>query len=540
MVIRKPYAFLIKNFKKIHIALLLFSLYIYYKVIKTNQFVGDFISLGAYNESIDSITKYITSILLIVIVLSFLGNLALILLLRHKDKPWKLYLVPAITYGVLFFILIWARSFFAFYDGSETGADIRLIRDIIFISTIAQFPIVLIYSMRILGLDISRFNFRMDEEYLEMDKEDRQELEINFNIDYHMFIRFFNKAKRYVKYFYLEHKKICNAIFAVIAIIILRKIIVFVFITNKSYKEGQVYNANGYTIVINNSYYSDKDKGGNKIEGGKAFVVVDASLTNNRDERELDLNNFHIIKGIDDYTQESTTYAKSFDDLGKTVDSIQKIKKGQTIRTILIYKVNRDKKVRTNKYVLYYQELNGGNDTHLRKIRLKIKDLSVLSVNKTLKMTDEMPIKTSKYDDAIRFESAKLKDKTKFVKGEIASTAYEFMDAEVVAPEGNKILELEFSSQEIEGKELIDFSSNYGKIKYDDNNKDKVIKIKSAVGRKYYGKNLYILVPNTIESVDKIELIYTIRDKRYTIKLSKASDSDELEELDEFEELEGE
>lgn len=532
MVIRKPYAFLIKNFKKIHIALLLFSLYIYYKVIKTNQFVGDFISLGAYNASIDSITRYITSTLLIIIVLSFLGNLVLILLLRHKDKPWKLYLVPAITYGVLFLILIWARSFFAFYDGSETGADIRLIRDIIFISTIAQFPIVLLYSMRILGLDISRFNFRMDEEYLEMDKEDREELEINFNIDYHMFIRFFNKAKRNIKYFYLEHKKICNGVFAVIVLLLLRRLIVFVFITNKSYKEGQVYNANGYTIVINNSYYSDKDKGGNKIEGGKAFVIVDASLTNNSDERELDLNNFHIIKGVDDYTQESTTYAKSFDDLGKTVNSIQKIKRGQTIRTILIYKVNRDKKVKTNKYVLYYQELNGGNDTHLRKIRLKIKDLSTLSEEKTLKMTDEMPIKTNKYDDLVAFENARLTNKATYSKVDVEDQEYQFMDDEVVAPEGYKILVIDFSSQEIEGKELIDFSINYGKIKYDDNNKDKVIKIKSAVERKYYGKTLYILVPNTIESVDKIELIYTIRDKRYTIKLSKISNTDELEELE--------
>ena len=532
MVIRKPYAFLIKNFKKIHIALMLFSLYIYYKVIKTNQFVSDFISLGAYNSAIDSITGYITSILLIVIILSFLGNLALILLLRHKDKPWKLYLVPAITYGVLFLILIWARSFFALYDGSETGADIRLIRDIIFISMIAQFPIIIIYAMRILGLDISRFNFKMDEEYLEMDKEDRAELEINFNIDYHMFIRFFNKAKRNIRYFYLEHKKICNTIFAVIALILLRKLIVFVFITNRSYKEGQIYKANGYTIVINNSYYSDKDKAGNKIEGNKAFVIVNASLTNNRDERELDLNNFHIIKGVDDYTQESTTYAKSFDDLGKTVDSLQKIKKGQTINTILIYKVKRDKKVKTNKYVLYYQELNGGNNAHLRKIRLKIKDLSTLSEEKTLKMSEEMPVKTSKYDDLITFEDAKLTDKATFVKSDVVFNEYEFMNDEVAAPEGNKILLLEFSSQEIEGKELIDFSINYGKIKYDDNKKDKVIKIKSAVGRKYYGKYLYILVPNTIESVDKIDLIYTIRDKRYTIDLSDVSNEDDEEDLE--------
>ena len=527
MVIRKPYAFLIKNFKKIHIALLLFSLYIYYKVLKTNGFISEFVSLGSYDPNVEPITKYITFILLMVIFISFIGNIGLILLLRHKGKPWKLYLVPAIEYGVLIFILIWARNFFNYYDGTQTGMDIRLIRDIMYIATIGQFPIVLIYAMRILGVDLQKFNFKMDEEYLELTKEDREELEININIDYHAFVRLFNKTKRYLTYFYLEHKKICNGIAIIIVVILLRRLLIFVFVTNKSYDEGEIYNANGYTIVIKNSYYTDKNKIGETIEEDRAFIILDLSITNNWDKRDLNLSNFHIIKGVDDYTEVSKTHASDFDDLGKTVDSIQKIKNKETINTILIYNVKKDKKVKTNNYVLYYQEINGGNDTHLRKIKLKINDLSKLKEDKKLKLSQKMDISTNELKEKITLETAELKEKISYLKGENLFHSYQIVDAELEAELGTKILEISFTSDEIDGKELIDFSTKYGRIKYDDNGKIRLEKIKNAITSKYYGKNLYIIVPSSIEKIDDVDLVYTIRNKRYTYDLAPLPEGEE-------------
>ena len=42
MIIRKPYAFLIKNFKKIHIALLILGLFVGYKLFDVTSFVNEF------------------------------------------------------------------------------------------------------------------------------------------------------------------------------------------------------------------------------------------------------------------------------------------------------------------------------------------------------------------------------------------------------------------------------------------------------------------------------------------------------------------
>ena len=65
MIIRKPYAFLIKNFKKIHIFLLLISLYVAYRLFDVSKFVNDFMSLGSYDLFQKPITNHITTFLLI-------------------------------------------------------------------------------------------------------------------------------------------------------------------------------------------------------------------------------------------------------------------------------------------------------------------------------------------------------------------------------------------------------------------------------------------------------------------------------------------
>ena len=519
MVVRKPYAFLIKHFKKIHIALLLFSLYIYYKVLRTNGFVVEFVSLGSYNSSIDPISNYISMPLLLVIIIAFLGNLSLILLLRHKSKPWKAYLIPAIEYGVLLFVLIWTRNFFNLYDGTQTGMDIRLLRDIIFISMIGQFPIVLIYAMRILGVDLQKFNFKMDEEYLEMDKDDREELEINFNIDYHMFIRLYNKTKRYLKYFYLEHKRICNGILIIIAILILRNIYIFLFVTNKTYKEGDIYNANGYTIVIKNSYYTDKDKKGEIIEKGRAFVIVNISITNNWQSRDLNLNNFHIIKGIDKYSQNSTTHELEFEDLGKTVDSIQQIKRDETINTILIFKVKKDEKVNVSKYVLYYQELT---ETHLRKIKLNIEDLSKITDGGQVKEEEKLRIKTNNMNETFTFEQPEILQEINYTVQECKSENKCVMNSvPATAAEGTKFIKIPFSSKAFDGKEMVDFSTDYGKIIIrDSKEKDMEFAFKSAVRGKYYGKYLFITLRDTDLEVNKeLRIQYIVRNKKYLVTL---------------------
>ena len=70
-------------------------------------------------------------------------------------------------------------------------------------------------------------------------------------------------------------------------------------------------------------------------------------------------------------------------------------------------------------------------------------------------------------------------------------------------------------------KELIDFSNNYGKIKYVDNeNITRVIGIKDILkSQDYLGKYLYIEVPASLEQSKAIEFIYTLRNQKYYYKI---------------------
>ena len=89
MIIRKPFAFLIKNFKKIHIVLLLLSLFVAYKIIDVNLFVNDFMKLGAYDLYADPISNHISLFMLISVVLLSFGSFVLVILLKYKNSLHK-------------------------------------------------------------------------------------------------------------------------------------------------------------------------------------------------------------------------------------------------------------------------------------------------------------------------------------------------------------------------------------------------------------------------------------------------------------------
>ena len=165
MIIRKPYAFLIKNFRKIHIALLLVGLFILYKTIDTAGFVNDFMRYGTYDLYADPITNHVSGLLTIFILVMLAGTAALLFLLMHKKKPWKTYLIPIVVYAVLFFVLAMIKSFFRTYTEIVDSANLLLSRDLLMIMLVGQLPAMGIFVMRIFGLDVKKFDFNADLEF---------------------------------------------------------------------------------------------------------------------------------------------------------------------------------------------------------------------------------------------------------------------------------------------------------------------------------------------------------------------------------------
>ena len=183
MIIRKPYAFLIKNFRKIHVFLLLLCGYIYYKNMQTRSFVSDFLQLGSYDAYNEPITDYASYLAIFFLIITIILSGVLVIVLRHKKKPWKLYLIPVLSYTFLLIVFLITIALFSSYETGSGSTGIRAVNDLLFMATLPQYVVIIIWLIRIFGIDLNKFDFKSDQEYLELSSEDREEIEISVNID---------------------------------------------------------------------------------------------------------------------------------------------------------------------------------------------------------------------------------------------------------------------------------------------------------------------------------------------------------------------
>jgi len=517
MIIRKPYAFLIKNFRKIHIALLVIGLFVFYKTIDTAGFVNEFMKDVVYDLYADPVTNHISSFMTLGIFIMIAGSVSLLLLLMHKKKPWKTYILPVAVYVLLFFILSMIKGFFNTYTESVDVTNLRLSRDLLMILMVAQVPAIALFGIRFFGLDVKKFDFNSDLEFLDLSEEDREEIEVSLDFDINTLKRLWRRFKRNFGYFYREHKFICRAV-AVIAIgLFLYNSYVFIFVTHRTYRQGQTYNANGYSFVVNNSYITDKDAFGNVISKDSNFVVVEISVKNNSEPRNLDTSNFHLRAGSKRYGTTETTYAKEFEDLGVSYHKVKKLQRDESLTFIVIYKV--DKKIRKGRFNLYYQEQSG--IYKLRKIGLKIKDISKIEKTKNLDLGDYFDIPIYGKEDSISIERVDFIDSVDYKSNKCTSKSCSLVTSTYEAPDGYKIMSIDFSSDTYEAKNMIDFLKKYGRINYKDSKgKTKTQDIKIALSKSYLGKSVYLRVPDDFQKYEDIQLNFTIRDKDYCYQIT--------------------
>ena len=512
MIIRKPYAFLIKNFKKIHIFLLILSLFVLYQLINVNNFVNVFMRLGTYDLFKDPITNHITWYLTLFIFLLIVGSASILFLLNHKQKPWKIYLIPIIHYFIVLLVLGVIKSFFNSYSTDVETTDLRMAKDLLTMFLIVQLPVIGIYVMRVFGLDVKKFDFNSDQEFLELSEADREEIEIGVSLDKDSFKRGYKKFIRYLNYFYQEHKYICKLVFGIGLVIIIGLIYTKVFITNKSYKLGQFYNVNGYSFRVNNAYFTDKDYTGNIISKKSNFIVLDLTIKNNSAPRTVNLDYFHIKNKTNDYVTTNKIYAKEFQDIGSAYDSVRKLKRDETLDCVVIYKV--DNYLDKNKFVLYYQESSG----YLRKIKLNVTDLSKISDPIKMNLGDSLEVNFNKGNDTVSFDGYMIGDSFVYSSRECNIDGCEYARNELFV-NGSKILKIDFGSEVWESKNMIDFLTQYGKLIYKDSNDvEGMIDIVNSIDKAYYGKTVFLKIPSEVE-YKELSIDLVVRNKHYVYKL---------------------
>ena len=194
MILRKPYAILIKNFKLLHAVMTAFMAFIMYKTLNVISIYNEYFALNQALIGEDLASTAYSTFMYVAPIIIIIITLILFWVMIVKKKPSKLYIFTMIIYIytlVMFFI---GKS--TMLKMEELILDVRtikIVRDLTTLSMILQiFPLIKSF-VRAVGFDIREFDFGKDLAELEIDETDNEEFEVNVSLDT-------NKVKRGVNY----------------------------------------------------------------------------------------------------------------------------------------------------------------------------------------------------------------------------------------------------------------------------------------------------------------------------------------------------
>lgn len=339
MILRKPYAFLIKHFKLIHLIVTLLLIFIIGKTSSIINFFKDYVNDDVLKINASS---YVNNVIYFVLSLIILLSIIIIILLRKKDKPILFYIVSIVLCIVLMFGFYYEGSIITELEfGLLDRKTINFARDIVKFMIFAEVTLLIPYVIRTLGFDIRKFDFKKDLQELNITLEDNEEFELlsPFNIN-KLGVKT-RRNLRELKYYYFENKLfiliILGCILLFSGLILYNKID---FNSLKKYGENEIIKFdNLYTLKIDDSYITNKNDSGKIISvNNKFYLILKFVVTsNNKNDFNLDINNF-IVKIKDDEFLPSKNYYTYFESYGLGYKG-QKFSYGDTKTFILVYNI---------------------------------------------------------------------------------------------------------------------------------------------------------------------------------------------------------
>ena len=485
MIVRKPFAFLIKHFKAIHLFLFSLLVYVCYKYNGIVSFLRNYISTG--NGRYDAV-NYINYTPIYVILGAILVMIIIYYLMKYKDKPKKLYLFSIIGYIAVIILFIFLFNYLQTFSSSIIEQKtLRLYRDISLMGLIFQYIIIVIMLIRGLGFDIKKFNFSKDIQELNIDLTDNEEVELVMGFDT-------NKTKFKIRRFFREFRYFIreNILFtglSLIVIVIILWIIVANYTSkNKVYKENEYFGVD-FNMLVNDSYLTKEDSSLKKLSvGSSSLLVVKFKISSNHSD-VLNPDNF-ILSIYGKTYSPNNKYCSSLKDIGKCYNKIKLTK--QEKEYIFVYLVDDsvlDKKI----YLKYdYGYLTNKNNSVI-KVRLNPDNID----------DEETTIK--RINDTLGFNNSIIGDYKLKIEEYNISDNYEInADITLMPTSNNTIIRLKVS----EGNDLID---NSALLKYTISG----LEYTSTMKKMYEDNNYSYYEVSNITYADNIKLVLNSRHNNY-------------------------
>ena len=523
MILKKPYAFLIKNFRKIHFILAILSVFI---IIKTNTIVTFFKDYIANNYTVavtDTLVKdTISSWLYVSIILTIIALILIYILLKTKKKPRKFYLFSIIYYMILLtFIIIASFLISSLTRGLWDTASARIYRDFANMIFYPSFIFPIITFIRSLGFNIKQFNFKSDLKKLEITDKDSEEIELSLNFDNYKAKRTIRRFIREFKYYYEENKKI----FYLIGIYKNTEKIKY------TYSENKTFTSNSLIYKITDSMITNLDLKGNTISNNNYYVVIKFEVKNstNKDLR-INYDNFKLYYGKN-YVYPSLNLGNNFLDFGDPyMNDYIKVNENKTY--IMAYEIDKKYKNSNFKIVLYLGTSTKSNDFLAKTATIKLNPATFDKVER---------IRNASINDLVSLSGTSLKNSSINIKSVLITNRYEYQydcgyktdrykcTDFVVADSSyqNKVslivmdydLTLDNTTSSYQNiNDLNAFASNFMKIEYTLLGKSKVANVKYKNPSRTINK-LILETDGEINDADAINLLITIRNREYAIRL---------------------
>ena len=393
MILKKPYAFLIKHFKIIHITMFVMFTYLVFALRKIYVFFKYYVQNDNYTFVENMASNYVTTLMIVFLVILLVSAIFIRALMHQKEKPVLYYTISIIYSFSLLIFLIYLRSFFnSLQYHSYEIFDIVILRDISMLFYYVNFFYVGFCFIRGFGFDIKKFNFDFDKKELKIEEGDNEEYELNLNIDKDDVKEYFNRQKRELKYYLQENKMILLIILFIIILFVGGYIALNHFVFNKVYNEKDILDLNTGVFEIKNSYITNKDKNNEIITKNKKYVLVDMNIQSKGKAKTFSKEMFNLV--VDGkYYYPVFNYASSFNDLGNVYTN-QLLKNDSNLEYLVVFEIAdlESKKVSLeilsdkNKYKYEKVALNPQEFTTEEK-NIKMNELITID-NRSLKITN--------------------------------------------------------------------------------------------------------------------------------------------------------
>lgn len=529
MILKKPYAFLIKYFKIIHIILLGLMSYLLYRTNVILNFFQEYIKADQlitgkdFTGELFNIWMFSLPFIIIVILLILLA------VMYYKKKPIVFYILNiALMIGVLIVYNIGFDTANTLETQIMEARSLRLIRDVFLFIIIFQGIGLIFTFIRATGFDIKKFDFGQDLEELDITEADNEEFEVDVDIETNVLQRELNRRFRFTKYVYVENKFLINVLVLIIFSSICFTIYMNLTIYNKKYSESESFLATNFTISVNSTYLTNQDYSGNEITDNY-LVVVELNIKTNS-SKEIEFNTTRAELKVGNHTfYHKNKYRNSLVDLGHVYDD-SIISQTSFQKELLVYEI--PKSLIHERMTFAYIDTIEANKKGLnpKYISVKINPYNLDRKNKESKvklneinsLNEIILKKTNIY--LTNFEiSEKFRLDYKYCYETDCHDSFEYILPSLNTNYPKALLKIEGISnmdKELGNKEIYDLYTiihYFGKIKYEIDGQTKYyINLKQIVPAKFDAKNVYYIeMPKEIMDADKINLIFDVRDKVY-------------------------